>query len=112
MMLTTNEWIAVVAAVAIGVALIVWLVATRSSRQSHAMLKRRFGPEYERAVQKHGDVASAERELRERQKRVESLQLKPLSEADRERFSADWEVVQARFVDDPSGAVGAADELI
>jgi hypothetical protein len=112
MMLTTNEWIAIVAAVAVAVGLIVWLIATRSSRQQHAMLKRRFGPEYERAVQEHGDVSRAERDLRERQKRVESLQLKPLTEADRTRFSADWDNVQARFVDDPSGAVGAADDLI
>jgi hypothetical protein len=43
---------------------------------------------------------------------VRHQKLRPLEESDRGRFSSDWSRVQARFVDDPSGAVQAADELI
>jgi len=43
---------------------------------------------------------------------VHHLRLRSLPEADRVQFSADWRNVQTRFVDDPSGAVHAADDLI
>jgi hypothetical protein len=101
--------IGVLALVAVAV---IALFATRASRRRHAGLKHRFGPEYDRAVEQHGDVARAERELLAREKRVQHLKLKPLLEADRGRFSEDWSQVQTRFVDDPSGAVQEADELI
>ncbi|MEY4582100.1 MAG: hypothetical protein RL701_6803 [Pseudomonadota bacterium] len=109
--LTTNQLIVIAAAIVL-VAAAIAVFASRRSRQRHAGLKDRFGPEYDREVEKHGNVARAERELIARQKRVEERHLKPLAEADRARFSADWRVVQARFVDDPSSAVSAAHDLI
>jgi hypothetical protein len=78
----------------------------------HAELKRRFGPEYDRQVEERGSVARAERELLAREKRVHKQRLRPLADADRAHFSAEWRAVQARFVDDPSGAVTAAHDLI
>jgi hypothetical protein len=111
-MLTTTQWLALAAlfvAIAVGVAAL-W--HARSSRQRHVALKGRFGPEYDREVEQTGSVARAERALRAREKRVLKQQLHPLREADRARFAADWQAIQARFVDDPSGAVAAADELI
>jgi hypothetical protein len=105
-----NLWIIIaVAVLAVG---LVAFVASRRSRQQHLGLKHRFGPEYDREVEKQGDVAKAERELLAREKRVQQRKLKPLLEADRVRFAADWRVVQAKFVDDPGSAVQSADDLI
>lgn len=98
----------IAAAVLVTVGTIVW---TRS-RNRHAQLKARFGPEYDRAVAEKGSVARAEEELRERERRVREQSIRALTPADRERFSADWEAIQARFVDEPSAAVQAADQLI
>jgi hypothetical protein len=111
-MLTSDQWLAVIAVLAVlAVAVVVWL-STRSSRKRHVDLKRRFGPEYDRAVQEQGDEAKAEKELLARERRVHKQKLRSLSESDRVQFSSDWQNVQTRFVDDPSGAVTAADDLI
>ena len=94
----------------VAVAAIALAVAFRKPRR-HA-LEQQFGPEYERAVEESGDPPPAERYLRRRAKRVDRFRLKELSEEDRARFSATWANVQARFVDDPKGAVHEADSLI
>ncbi|MDF3297310.1 hypothetical protein [Streptomyces tropicalis] len=76
-------------------------------------LKRRFGPEYERAVARHdGDTKAAERELAARVERHGDLRHKPLEPADRERFEARWTAVQEQFVDAPQEAVAEADRLV
>ena len=75
-------------------------------------LAARFGPEYGRAVDEFGDRSRAEAELETRQKRVESLHLRPLGPGEGDAFARSWRSVQARFVDDPAGAVSAADQLV
>ncbi|MEU7579029.1 hypothetical protein AB0B50_15660 [Streptomyces sp. NPDC041068] len=76
-------------------------------------LKRRFGPEYDRAVARHdGDTKAAERDLGERVKRHGSLRTRPLDPAAREQFTVRWTVAQERFVDSPREAVTEADRLI
>jgi hypothetical protein len=75
-------------------------------------LQSTFGPEYDRAVADTGNRTEAEKELREREKRHAELELKPLSPESQARYSADWEEVQLKFVDDPSEAVGTADDLV
>jgi hypothetical protein len=47
-----------------------------------------------------------------RGKHRKSLEIRPLSQADHDRFSNRWNEVQSQFVDDPSGAVALADGLI
>jgi len=111
-MLTTNEVILIVVLAALALVAVFAVVSKRSSKNRHAELKRRFGPEYDRAVEQHGSVERAERELIAREKRVHKQKLHPLSEADRSQFASDWRNLQTRFVDDPSGAVNAADDLI
>ena len=112
MTFSDTEWM-----IAIGVAVLVVialaaLVGARVRRHRHAELRARFGPEYDREVEERGSVARAERELLARERRVHSRPLHPLSEAERVQFSSEFRTVQARFVDDPSGAVTAADDLI
>lgn len=97
--------IAIVVAVAMGVLLLV-------SRRRSDHLRSRFGPEYERTVQQRGDRRRAEQELERREKRVERLHLHPLAPKHRDEFVAAWRRDQARFVDDPSGAVTEADRLV
>jgi hypothetical protein len=75
-------------------------------------LREHFGPEYDQAVRQYGGRGSAEMVLEEREKRVEALDIRPLSEADRARFSERWRLIQARFVDDPAGATDEADRII
>jgi hypothetical protein len=76
-------------------------------------LKRRFGPEYDRAVARHdGDVKAAERELTERVERHGALRERPLEPTEVERFEARWTAAQEHFVDAPRDAVGEADRLL
>ncbi|WP_127504480.1 hypothetical protein [Actinoplanes solisilvae] len=75
-------------------------------------LQNTFGPEYDRVVADSGNRTEAERELREREKRHASLELKPLSAEAQATYSANWEEVQIQFVDDPTRAVTAADDLV
>ena len=98
----------VAAAVIVTAGIVIWM----RSRNQHARLKERFGPEYDRVVAEKGNVAKAEAELRERERRVREQSIRELTPADRERFNADWVAIQARFVDEPSAAVQAADQLI
>jgi hypothetical protein len=88
------------------------VAAVLIEQQRSAMLKRRFGPEYERAVEEHGDRRAAEGALRERIKRRKSVELLDLTPATAERYSAQWRAVQAGFVDDPRGSVASARTLV
>jgi hypothetical protein len=93
----------------VAVAEAVWILL-RKRRSDH--LKRRFGPEYMRTVEERGNPARAEADLQRRERRVDKLHIRPLPPRDRERFTEAWRKDQARFVDDPKGAVTEADKLI
>ncbi|MFE5484401.1 hypothetical protein [Streptomyces sp. NPDC056527] len=76
-------------------------------------LKRRFGPEYERTLERHGgDSESAHQDLRERVERHGGIRPLPLEPAIREHYAAQWTMLQERFVDVPRQAVADADELL
>src|SRR3954469_2006188 len=92
---------------AIGAA--VWLYMRN---QRTEQLQSRFGPEYDRAVSEHRDQRQAERELEQRAERVDHLNIRPLTTAERDRYADLWRSVQTRFVDDPSGATDEADQLV
>jgi hypothetical protein len=112
-MLSTTQWIALLGVMLMTLAIAsIVILSARSARRRRAELRQRFGPEYEHEVEQRGSVSRAERELLAREKRLRKQHLHPLSEDDRARFSDDWHNVQASFVDHPSGAVQAADELI
>jgi hypothetical protein len=81
-------------------------------RRRTRRLRSLFGSEYDRAVQEVGDRRQAEALLMSRRKHVERLAIQPLMRTDRERFSQEWQSCQARFVDDPKGAVKEADHLV
>lgn len=83
----------------------------RGGTSSHA-LRRRFGPEYDRAVEQEGDRHTAERKLAEIARRRDELDIRPLEAGERANYVARWEGLQARFVDDPADATRQADRLI
>src|SRR6202162_6058889 len=109
--LTGPKFIVLGAAGILIIAVVVWLYV-RKRRSTTADLRQKFGPEYERAVQKHGSERKAEAKLADRQQRVEKLNIRDLDPMERERFSKQWESVQSRFVDSPKGAVAEADDLV
>ena len=84
--------VVVVLIIVVGIALYM-----RKRKKTTAGLRDRFGPEYDRAVKQHG---------------VEMLKIRDLDPAERERYLAQWQAVQSRFVDYPKGAVTEADELV
>ncbi|MET0593618.1 MAG: hypothetical protein ABW133_13020 [Polyangiaceae bacterium] len=103
----------IVIGIVIVVAIIVMvIIATENTRRTRDRLRRRFGPEYDRSVVEFGSVAKAERELLKRSRRFDRFKLRPLNDADRMHYSASWTAAQTKFVDDPSGAVSDANDLI
>ena len=98
--------------VAIVVVLLLGLAAwAYASRRRRVNLRERFGPEYERTVQVVGP-ARAEAVLRERADRVSRFNLRKLTQEQADAFAREWRRIQARFVDDPDGAVGEAEQLV
>jgi hypothetical protein len=105
----TWVWIVIAAAVVIVLALI-GLALARRRRRTH--LRETFGSEYDRTLSRADNRRAAEQELSQREQRHEDYELRPLSPAARSRFQDEWAGVQARFVDDPEGAVRGADNIV
>jgi hypothetical protein len=107
----TWGWILIAVVVLVAV---IAALASRSmlSRKRTDRLKGHFGPEYDRALDETGEQRAAENQLLERERKRKKLDIKPLPDAAREQYAAQWRAVQTAFVDDPSGAVGDADALV
>jgi hypothetical protein len=99
--------IIVAAVIIIGVVVASALRARRSRE-----LQGRFGPEYDRVAADAPSKRQAEAELKARAERHDEFELTPLDPRDRDKYRARWQDVQAKFVDDPDGAVQDADGLI
>jgi hypothetical protein len=105
----TWVWIVIAVALVVAVAALLWAVAANRRRQQ---LQEGFGPEYDRTVAEAPSRREAEAELRERRERHDEFDIRPLSPDARERYTREWETTQAKFVDDPEGAIRDADDLI
>ena len=99
----------VAAVVILAVAIALWLYM---QKQRTKRLRSRFGPEYNRTVRTAGSNKHAERVLEAREKRIQQIEVKPLSDGERDRFARAWEQEQAHFVDQPRDAVNNADRLV
>ena len=99
--------LAVVVVLAIAAAIWFYMLKQRTKQ-----LRSKFGAEYNRAVRAEGDMKQAEQVLQERQKRVEKLNIRPLSTEERDNFAQTWEQEQAHFVDEPAIALDNADRLV
>jgi FtsZ-interacting cell division protein ZipA len=107
--MSTWVWIVIAVVAVIVVLAVVW--SAMRTRRSHA-LQESFGDEYDRTVDKAGGRRAAERDLLERQKQHDKLDIRPLSPQSRDRYVRRWQSTQSRFVDDPRGAVAEADTLV
>ncbi len=101
-----------IAAVVIVIIAVLALLYVRKRRSTTADLRKKYGPEYDRAVRVHGAGRKAEAKLEDREKRVEKLNIRELDSIEHARFLTQWESVQSRFVDSPKGAVAEADDLV
>jgi hypothetical protein len=105
----TEQTALVIIAALLAVALLAWfLVQQRRSRA----LQSKFGDEYDRTVEDIGKRGEAEAALLEREKRVKSLDIRPLTFSQRAVFSDEWTEVKALFVDSPAEATLHADRLL
>ena len=102
-------WVLIAVGVVAVLAVVLWQAL---ARRRTGRLQRQFGPEYDRAVGGADDKRVAEAELQAREERRRRLDIRPLSQGARVRYTETWRVTQAQFVDDPRGAVATADSLI
>lgn len=100
--------IAIVVGVVILLVLVLLVVRIQQRRRR---LRERFGSEYERAAQDSTKLA-ADRELEERERRHEQLDIRPLSPAAKQHYSENWANIQQQFVDRPTTAVVEADRVL
>ena len=99
--------VVVVVLIAVAIAVIV-----NAQKKKTERLRSRFGPEYDLALRESGSRKKAEETLHGRVQRIEQMKIHDLSLVERDRYVAEWETVQSRFIDHPRGAVTEADELV
>ncbi len=107
--MSTAGIVIIVVLAVIVLAVIGWFVTQDRRRRQ---LRERFGPEYDRIVDEQGNRREAERELELREERHAQLDIKPLSNTDRDRYAKQWTLIQQQFVDRPEHAVDEADRLV
>jgi hypothetical protein len=95
----------------IAVIVVAAVAVVASAQLRRARMRRQFGPEYDRLAKEIGP-RKADAELTARQRRVEALDIRPLSAEQQATYSSDWAVIQERFVDAPAAAVSDADTLV
>jgi hypothetical protein len=105
-----QPWVWVLLIVVLVVVVLAAVAVMRRRRTEN--LRGRFGPEYDRAVEASDDRRNAEQNLLDRTRRRDQLDIRPLPEAARARYSEQWRAIQERFIDDPAGSVGAAHALL
>ncbi len=99
--------IVLIALIVIGV--IAWFVGQKRKTNR---LRGHYGPEYDRLADETGSERKAAAELESREERVNDLDIRKLSPDEAERFTGEWQRVQAKFVDNPQLATAEADDLV
>jgi hypothetical protein len=106
--MNTGLLVTIIIIAVVVVALLVVLVRIQRTNR----LRKQFGSEYDRVVTETGGRGAAESELEERRQRREQLEIVPLDPANRDRYAEQWRLLQAQFVESPTDATRAADQLI
>src|SRR3982074_205363 len=103
-------WLSIVIALVVVVAAVLaWNGVERARRQR---LRRTFGPEYDRALERGGKRREVEAERQGRVERRRAIVIRPLESGLRDHYAEAWTTVQVRFVDEPAAAVREADRLV
>jgi FtsZ-interacting cell division protein ZipA len=108
--ITINPIVLIIAIAIVVAAIVALILYIRKERTQK--LRSKFGPEYDRAIDAHGNRSHAESELEKRAKRVASFNIHPLTADECARYADDWRREQSLFVDDPKAAVRHADNLV
>ncbi|MGH3164919.1 MAG: hypothetical protein ACRDN0_03365, partial [Trebonia sp.] len=74
-------------------------------------VRRRFGPEYDRLADEAGPRHARE-ELTRRARAARQLDIRPLSQRQREEYGRRWIAAQERFIDRPEEATRTAEALV
>jgi hypothetical protein len=105
-----TQWLLIAGAVA--AALLGFGVWFDYRQKQSKRLQLLFGPEYSRTVQDLGSQTKAESELKTRERRVEGLEIVPLTAPQAARFIRSWNGLQGRFIDNPQNVVAQTDQLV
>jgi Tfp pilus assembly protein PilX len=100
-----------IAVIVVVVAILVVAVSVITTARRRR-LQRRFGPEYDRVVTEKQSHLKAEAELAGRERRIQRLDIRPLTATSRARYASQWAAIQQRFVDQPRQAVTEAQRLV
>ena len=100
-----------IAVIVIAILLVAAIAAAVMLASRRRRLKERFGPEYDRVAGERSGLA-ADAELAQRERRVRNLEIRPLTTAARDRYTAQWAGIQEQFVDAPQAAVADAQVLV
>lgn len=108
--MTDTTTIIIVAVLFLVIGGLLALAVTRFQRTKR--LRDRFGPEYDRTLEKVGDKRQVEDQLEARLAHVQTLNIRALSAEEVNRFAREWQATQTEFVDQPLASVRKADRLI
>jgi hypothetical protein len=110
-MITGNTTSTLIIVVILIVVILAVLAVVRRQQRSKR-LQERFGPEYDHVIDEVGNQSLAEKELEERVAHVKTLNIRPLTADEVNRYALEWQDVQRQFVDEPLTALQKADLLI
>jgi hypothetical protein len=93
--------------------IVIGLIGMAMGRQRRTKrLQEQFGPEYERTLKKLGDKREAESDLEGRLAHVNTLNIRPLTAEETNRYALQWQDIQREFVDEPLLSLQKGDRLI
>jgi hypothetical protein len=101
-----------IAGAVIAAVVIIFAIAAGVRRSRSERLREHFGSEYDHTLRATGSRTAAEEELVARAEEVKTFDIRPLSAAERDRYTGDWTKIEQQFVNRPTTAVVEADELI
>ncbi len=108
----TTTTIAIIIVLVVIVSIASGVVIGNRRKAERAGLQERFGPEYDRAVDEHGNRREAEHRLAQVASARDKAEIRDLDPQERAAYSQRWSDVQSAFVDDPVRATGEADQLV
>ena len=106
--MSTGALVVIIIVVIVAAAVVIAAMAAARRRR----LQQRFGPEYDRVVGERGSQLKAESELAGRERRIRSLEIRPLSDTARANYASSWRTIQEQFVDQPENSVVKAQALV
>jgi hypothetical protein len=107
--MSTAFWIVIAVVAAVIIVALVALAYAQSRRRTS--LREQFGPEYDRTVDSAKSRRTAERELEEREKAHERLDIRPLSQSARDRYTEDWQPAKSVRSGDPGRGTASGSPL-